>query len=147
MLFRSPDFAKNAILSVNGKATVAESDGGYLRIFRTWKDGDTVTLSAEMELETVKVNRRTAFVRGPITLARDVAKDPSALDLTEKIALKRKDGKPVCRMLQRREDELLRVSLARNDGRPDLLLTDYASAGKDWNRERANITAWFNITE
>lgn len=144
---RLPDFAKNAVLTVNGEAIVAENDGGYLRITRVWKNGDTVSLSAEMTLETVEVGSRTAFVRGPITLARDVAKDENASDLTEEISLELEDGKPICTLLAPESGELLRLSLKRADGKPDLLLTDYASSGKDWNRSNANITAWFNVVK
>ena len=144
---RLPDFAEGYCLTVNGEAITAESDGGYLHVSRLWQSGDVVTLSAEMPLKTLKVGRRTAFTRGPIVLTRDLAKDTSTTDLAEEISLQKENGEPIAALLTRKGDELLRLSLKRADGKPDLLLTDYATAGKDWNRPNSNITVWFNINE
>jgi len=104
-----------------------------------------IQLELNIPLKEIKLNQKTAFLKGAVLLARDEAKESGKNDLTEEICLKRSSEGTV---LEKRETPLereqIRINLQREDNQ-DLLLTDYASCGKNWLLENARITAWMNV--
>ena len=74
--FRIPSWTTGATAMVNGKLTGAPVAGEYLRIERTWKDGDRVELVFPMRLTVRRwpTNQNSASVNyGPLTLSLRIA--------------------------------------------------------------------------
>lgn len=70
---RMPGWAEEASVEVNGVAVSPEVSNHYLRLDRTWKAGDVVTLRLPMPVERIKADPkvvadvgRMALMRGPI---------------------------------------------------------------------------------
>ena len=68
---RIPAWSDQTAAAVNGEAVADIRPGSYLAINRTWKPGDTVTLTLDLHGRATLLNNHLAFERGPITLARD----------------------------------------------------------------------------
>jgi DUF1680 family protein len=73
---RYPSWASGMTLSVNGRnMPVAETPGSYVTVNRTWKTGDTVSVSLPMTLHVEPLPHSTtyaAFMYGPVVLAGDL---------------------------------------------------------------------------
>ena len=73
LYLRIPAWAKNATVKVNGKRLKTEdATGQYVRVERTWQDGDIMTLDFPMtlRLRTWQANRHSVSVDyGPLTLS------------------------------------------------------------------------------
>jgi len=72
---RIPAWCKAADAKVNGKTVSSVRDGGYLRIERAWKSGDTITLTLPRGLRiepTVDDAKTIALLYGPLVLAGDL---------------------------------------------------------------------------
>lgn len=139
---RVPSFCENACVMVNGERVAVKIADGYATICREWCDGDELLLTADFTLRAVSLNGRTAFVYGPLTLARDENKEDGEVCLTESIKLRM----PLCYCLEEeQEGETVRLSVERADGGKPLLLTDYASCGKRWLDVKNRLTVWLNI--
>ena len=67
--YDNPDPAKWQ-LQVNGKKVKAEPENGYLRLHRTWKSGDRVTLTLPMPVRRVAGNTNIAATQGLVALER-----------------------------------------------------------------------------
>lgn len=146
LALRIPAAFEDVRVQVDGEEVASQPFAGYLSVSHLWHKGARLTLSARMHLRTEQVGERTAFLYGPLVLARDEAKEEGAVDLTEQIALITEDGHYVEDWSQEpMGEELVRLTLARSDGRPPLLLTDYASAGKRWCAEKNGMTVWMNL--
>jgi uncharacterized protein len=90
LLLRIPQWCSKTTISINGYAIAnAIKSGKFLKIDRTWKSGDQITLDMSMPWRFVTGRKtqtgRTAVMRGPIVYTLNPTKDP-ALD---KIDLKR----------------------------------------------------------
>ena len=72
---RIPGWCSKPVVTVNGKDVEQRRDGGYLRVERTWKSGDTVVLTLPQVLRTeatVDDARTVALLFGPLVLAGDL---------------------------------------------------------------------------
>ena len=136
--FRLPAWSAETVLFVNGEKAASSE------IRRVWKAGDEITLTFKPYLREVRLNGRTAFLYGPYVLARDQAKEVSVSDLSETVSLIRENGELKASFLPAEGLESLRMVFEKADGSP-LLMTDYASCGKNWLIENASITAWHNL--
>lgn len=69
LLLRMPLWCRGPSVAVNGEAAETVQPGSYHRIRRSWKGGDTVTLSLPMPVRFVKGRKmqagRVALMRGP----------------------------------------------------------------------------------
>lgn len=133
---RIPAWCEKATAFYNGKTYVEEN--GYVRLEREWQNGDEVVISLSIELKEVTLNGKMAFTYGTLVLARDEAKEKG--NITEKFAIEKK---PLFRCVTPEQGEQLRLFLETKDG--DILLTDYASCGKNWEAARNRITVWMNV--
>ncbi|WP_030442283.1 glycoside hydrolase family 127 protein [Actinoplanes subtropicus] len=70
LALRVPAWCQDARLTVNGSVVRGGAEDGYLRISRTWKAGDTVSLVLAMPARTVAAHPRVDAVRGSAALAR-----------------------------------------------------------------------------
>lgn len=94
--------------------------------------------SAQNVLTEHRLNGKIAFTFGPYVLARDAAKEPR--DISAPIEPLYKDGALCFTPAPCRENEAVRLTL--HTARGDVLLTDYASCGKNWNGPKSLITVW-----
>ncbi|MBR5308273.1 MAG: glycoside hydrolase family 127 protein [Clostridia bacterium] len=140
---RVPENCKKFEVTFKGKKYCAR--GGYVKVCETFCDGDEINVLLENALTEVVLNGRTAFTYGILTLARDCEKEGKPSDLTETIELARKCKKPIYNLCTPEGEEMIRLEVNLKDG-TKLLLTDYASCGKKWDKEdNCNITVWMNI--
>ncbi len=139
---RVPAFCENTVITVNGERVDAALANGYVTLRRLWRDGDELAVTAGFSLRMLSVEGRTAFFYGPLTLARDEAKEEGEVALSESIKLK----KPLTYTFDEEvEGEFVRLLVERADGKEPLLLTDYASCGKRWLEVKNRLTVWLNI--
>ncbi len=140
---RVPANNKKFEVTFNGKKYTARN--GFVKIEEEFRDGDVINVNLENVLAEVKLNGRTAFTYGILTLARDSAKEGSAKDLTEELELARRCKKPVYELCEPEGEEMIRIKAKLANGET-LLLTDYASCGKRWdNEENCMMTVWMNV--
>jgi hypothetical protein len=76
-------------------------------------------------------------------LARDEQKE--AGDIKASFTPLMVDGKLQAEKLQPLHGETLRFHLKTKEG--DVLLTDYAYCGKQWDKDQARISVWLNTTK
>ena len=84
---------------------------------------------------------KVAFTYGTLVLARDAAKEQGSAKMDEPLSL----VQPLRYRLvpvSGKDEEWLRLELEQTDGRAPLLLTNYASCGKNWLSPRNRITVW-----
>ncbi len=138
---RVPENNKKFEVVFGGKKYSARN--GFVTISEEFKNGDVINVNLENTLTEVKLNGKTAFTYGVLTLARDSAKESdTAVDLDEKLILARKCKKAVYEMCEPEGEEMIRLEVALKNGKK-LLLTDFASCGKKWdNEENCNYAVW-----
>lgn len=137
---RIPDWCDDFQISVNG-LTVKGDEKEYFKIFRQWKNGDVLEVLLKMKLQVTEKNGKTCFKYGPLVLARDEQKEKSQ-NLTEQFSYITKNGEPLYRLLPSQNREQIRLALKSENG--EILLTDYASCGKNWREKENRITVWMN---
>ena len=93
-----------------------------------------------MRLRVRKKNGKAAYLYGPLVLARDEQKE--SCDLTAPLIPILHGRTPVFERLPEAEGEQVRIQLSTAHG--NVLLTDYASCGKNWTKENSRISVWFN---
>jgi DUF1680 family protein len=72
---RNPEWNQQSSVTVNNEAVAAADSNGFISIDRTWKDGDTVVVLADMRgrlYTSGPGNTYFAIMRGPLVLARDI---------------------------------------------------------------------------
>ncbi len=131
---RIPMYAKNVSVSVNGICVNAAQADGYMTVKRAFTAGDTVELKGDFELRREELNGRTAYYYGPLTLAADEAKNNY---FTER-ELKFTGNFELC---ETENGEMIRLKMTTEDGE-EIIFTDYASCGKNWNGKKNRITVW-----
>jgi hypothetical protein len=82
LILRIPRWSSNATVSVNGEPfTAAPTVGKFLKIERTWRHGDKVTLDMPMPWRFVAGRMiqagRAAVMRGPLVYTLDPARNPA----------------------------------------------------------------------
>lgn len=65
-----PDLTGRFAVSVNGQPQQATVSEGYVRLGRTWRDGDRVELTLPMEVQRVRCDERVAANRGRVAVQR-----------------------------------------------------------------------------
>ncbi len=134
---RVPDEFLETEILVNGACLEnPHPENGYVCVKRLFASGDTVEVRGKIPLIRETVGSRDAFRYGCVVLARDEAKEPdfdSPAALPETLSW---------RMLPPEKNEMVRILIDQQPGLPPLLLTDYASCGKRWNREKSRGTVW-----
>ena len=139
---RIPEWCEKAEVCV-GETTFAAHDG-YCRLEKAWRDGDEITLRLSMTLRETHKNGKTAFTYGALALARDEAKEEG--NITEEFVPEGGDNRLSYTQEKTEKDEQLRILLRCKDNK-DVLLTDYASCGKNWTSPRNHVTLWTNAKQ
>lgn len=143
--FRIPGFARcGATVTVNGEMQAAPylpEEGGYLSVSRCWAAGDEILLHFPMEAKVLlplgvegkpETLNYIAIARGPLVLARDdrFGEVGATVPAVEKAEVE---------VLPSNEDVLLFASVRLGD--EILQMADYASCGKEWDRE-SKMEVW-----
>ena len=76
LTLRNPNWSERTELSLNGKTLQASP--GYMKIRRTWRPGDTVTIKFDMQCRRASLNGDVALMRGPLVLALDNRLTPAS---------------------------------------------------------------------
>lgn len=137
---RIPEYLRRCRILVNEGEVEAPVADGYASLCRIWNTDDVIRVTGRFDLEQTHLAGKTAFTYGPLVLARDQQKD-GCPDLTAPIKL---SGDPIVCAPQEKWNETLRIQVPLADGE-NLLLTDYASCGKDWRAKYNRITVWHNV--
>lgn len=148
LALRIPGWSEANQLTVNGTAAEAPAPGSYARLERTWAPGDKVMLKLDLRARAVPApdgSPATAIVRGPVVLARDSRL--GAGDVDEVVLPKQQAGGIVPLTPVEPRDERVwmhfRVPFTGgpHDGKGQLDLCDYASAGNSWERN-GRLRVW-----
>lgn len=169
LALRKPGWCENAAASVNGEQVCAE--GGYIRISRDWRDGDTVELAFDMPVRVVRpvsygtdilmtkmiwdydyivpvfdredplAKKHIALCRGPITFGADSAAGFDFARPAEILAAP--DGTAYAELLPPADGAQVTISVKTAAG--SLALSDYASAGRPFAAE--NLAAAWILNE
>ncbi len=167
--FRIPTWSRETHAAINGEALTATP--GYLTVKRTWKNGDTVTLSFDMRTEIIRstpygtdvlmnhviwdeqyvvpafdredplAHHHFALRRGPLMLAIDERLGLSA----DTSILPATDGEGSAEIDLLSPDACPYPTILyvalKTTDGRTVLLTDYSSAGKTWNQE-SRMAVW-----
>ena len=148
LYLRIPEWSRRTLLQVNGETLDRIVPGNYVRIFRTWRNGDRISLSLDMRTRRIRPEEYqvssqdtpyAAFCRGPLVLARDarLGGDVDAPICPVVAADGFVETKPA---VETRLENQVACDLPTEDG-GFVRLIDYASAGKSWD-ERSRMAAW-----
>ena len=129
---RIPEWATNARAFANGDVLKITKD--YLTV-EIEKGTTEITLDLTPTLTQEKLEGRTAYIYGPIVLARDEKKEGAKPD-TEFTP----DGSYT--LEKPKKGETTRILLGSKEGK--VLLVDYASAGKKWMSSGSTVSVWLN---
>ena len=139
---RAPAFIREPAVTVCGEAAAVKAEDGCLTLRRTWRDGDCVTFEGDVQAEKKELNGKTAFVYGPLALARDAEKEDCG-SLKDPVRLA---AGALPRAAEPEAGETVRFLLDRENGAP-VILTDYAACGRRWDRSSAAVSVWNTYTE
>ena len=135
---RIPEELSGTEILLNGaRLSGLPMEKGYACLNGTFSSGDTVEIRGNIPLIRETVGGSEAFRYGCVVLARDEEKEPG-FDSPAQVP----GGAVRYRMLPPEKGDMVRVLIGQKPGLPPLLLTDYASCGKRWNREKNRITVW-----
>ena len=62
--------APSVKLTINGKVTPVSVEKGYLKLYRTWKTGDVLTLTFDMPVREVVANEKVKATKGKVAIER-----------------------------------------------------------------------------
>jgi DUF1680 family protein len=78
ILIRKPDWAENLEIRINAVAANATAEAGYLRVLRTWRTGDVISVRYGMALRSEPAGKgRTAYFFGPWLLGAPASENPA----------------------------------------------------------------------
>ncbi len=137
---RVPEWAKNFEVTCNGNPVQGTMKNGYLTFTQVWNN-DVLLLSYSTPVREVVKNKKVAFERGPIVLARDCRFE----DITKPVALKVKNGKVVRATAVKNPLFKSNITLKVKTKDGEITLCDYAQAGKNYDDENCNITVWQDV--
>ncbi|MDE6397880.1 MAG: glycoside hydrolase family 127 protein [Clostridiales bacterium] len=139
LTMRVPAWCEGASVRCGNESAWASA--GYVTLCREWRSGDTVEITLPLALRETHKNGKTAFIYGALTLARDEGKERG--EITETFAPLRENGALRYALAPAEKGEQLRILLRCKDGK-EVLLTDYASCGKNWAAARNRVSVWVN---
>ncbi len=134
---RIPTWAEDFTAFVDGQPLSAEAQNGYLLINREW-DKSRIEVSFKAPVKMQVINKKIAFTKGPIALARDARFG----DVSKPLAITVRNGKTV--RARRLDNETFTSNIAYEIKTKDgaVILCDYAQAGKNYDEESSKITVW-----
>lgn len=139
LILRVPAWCEKFTISLFDKSVEAQK-GTYI-LKKRWVKGDQIAINMKHSLRTEERNGYTAFLYGPLVLARDSLKGECSTPLSvvnfdldlSLIETERKVTK---------QFETVRFEIGR--GNQKIILSDYASCGKHWSHNNG-ITIWLKV--
>lgn len=120
--------------TIDGKA-VSVNERGYAVIEREWCEGDAIELVIPREIKTLRLNGKVCVTYGTIVLALDERNQDIDVKVTDNIT---KIEPAVTNFASR---EAYKVTFSNG---VTVNMIDYASAGKEWNKQSCRVTAWID---
>ena len=152
-VFRLPPYGAGSTLAVNGKIIAQYCRGGSVTLNREWRDGDVVTITADLSIRLLKDSdilpeaaqrtvRYGALLRGPIVLAMDA--HAGEFDINDELEFKR----GIINVQPNKDFDRFPALMAYtvSSGEKQYIFTDYASCGKIWD-EKSKMAAWFRMKD
>lgn len=143
---RVPYFSKSFDVKINGESIECENKNGTVSVNKLWNDGDTVSLTLDMNTrimhgeynpEDELSDKYIAIMHGPVVLARDARIDKPGTELHVN-----------CDNVSFTEEEFGIKSILSGKVEVDgikLNMIDYASAGKTWCHD-SETEVWIKNT-
>ena len=137
LALRIPSWAEDFTVLVDGEPACGKEENGYLVIDRIW-DKSRAEISFRAPVKMQVINKKIAFTKGPIALARDSRFG----DVSEALDISVKNGKTI--RARRIKNDVFRSNTAYEIKTKSgaLTLCDYAQAGKNYDDEDSKITVW-----
>ena len=137
---RIPRWMENPKLCVDGKEIDTIVADAYISLDREWEKS-VIELKYVAPVRERVLNGKVAFTKGPVVLARDIRLD----DIQKPLNIKAKDGKALRAKLIKNQIFKSNATYKIHAGDSDILVCDYASAGKNYDSDSSCITVWENI--
>ena len=137
---RIPRWMENPKITVDGKETDTIVADAYISLDREWEKS-VIELKYSAPIRERVLNGKVAFTKGPVVLARDIRLD----DIQKPLNIKAKDGKALRAKLVKNQVFKSNATYKIHAGDNDILVCDYASAGKNYDSDSSCITVWENI--
>lgn len=169
LLIRNPEWSENTVISVNGQAVFTQK--GYISLDRVWNNGDRIDISFDMPVKVIKpityghqilmtnldwnadyavptfdredplAHKHIALKRGPIMLAQE---NRLGYNIDNPIEIKINNDDTVSAIIPSENTapypSILELQIPLKNG-ANMTVTDYASAGKLWNKE-SKMAVW-----
>lgn len=137
---RIPRWMENPKITVDGKEIDTIVADAYISLDREWGKS-VIELKYSAPIRERVLNGKVAFTKGPVVLARDIRLD----DIQKPLNIKAKDGKALRAKLVKNQIFKSNATYKIHVGDSDILVCDYASAGKNYDSDSSCITVWENI--
>lgn len=137
---RIPRWMENLKICVDGKEIDTIVADAYISLDREWEKS-VIELKYSAPIRERVLNGKVAFTKGPVVLARDIRLD----DIQKPLNIKAKDGKALRAKLVKNQIFKSNATYKIHVGDSDILVCDYASAGKNYDSDNSCITVWENI--
>lgn len=137
---RIPRWMENLKICVDGKEIDTIVADAYISLDREWEKS-VIELKYSAPIRERVLNGKVAFTKGPVVLARDIRLD----DIQKPLNIKAKDGKALRAKLVKNQIFKSNATYKIHVGDSDILVCDYASAGKNYDSDSSCITVWENI--
>ena len=137
---RIPRWMENPKITVDGKEIDTIVADAYISLDREWEKS-VIELKYSAPIRERVLNGKVAFTKGPVVLARDIRLD----DIQKPLNIKAKDGKALRAKLVKNQIFKSNATYKIHVGDSDILVCDYASAGKNYDSDNSCITVWENI--
>jgi len=155
LALRQPGWCGKMSVKVNGEEAGVAAENGYMRLRRTWRDGDAVRIAFDMPCVPHLLDEHVAFTRGPLVLARDMRFHDGdigeivqghAMDLRKPVPCD--EIRPVAPEMAMAFSLPLKMgpqTIGTIPGRPArVAFTDFASAGNTWTMD-ASYRVWLPL--
>lgn len=136
LYLRIPGWCEKAVVTCGDD--ILEVGPGYCRLDRLWTVGTAVVLRLPVKLRAERQGGKACFFYGPLCLACDSLKQAGGL---QPLA----DRNMQTALLAPLPGEQVRLELT--SAGQTVLLTDYASCGRDWRNEAGTVTVWLPLEE
>ena len=142
LYLRIPEWSKETTVAVNGEPIAGVAPGAYLKIERTWTQGDVIGLSLDMRPRALRGDHHVAFksslYHGPLLLAYDQkfnSLEPGGLPALDLDTLELRPAEQAARF-----QPIALFEATAQDGQ-SLYLCDYATAGAHGTAYRSWLPA------
>ena len=137
LALRIPAWAEGFSRYVNGVKTDGVDENGYRKVSRVWQE-DLVEVRYSTPVKAMLKNKKAAFFRGPIVLARDERFE----EITSPVHKRLKNGGVVRAKVVKNPLFYSNLTVKIPTKAGEITLCDYSQAGKNYDDEHCNITVW-----